>query len=1030
MGQITSSVGLLSGIPIADTVDQLIAISGRPRDQLVNRTSQLQSQQVAIAQLTSLVLGLKLSIDRLGEASLFDSKVATSSDPAALSVAVDQDANPAVGASQYTPVRKAQAHQLLGSPFASLTDPIGAGSVSFQFGGFVDTTTELSLLNGGAGVTRGQIKITDRDGASDTIDLRYVQTVEDVVSAINASNDISIVASTSGDKIRLTDTTSGGGGITVEEVSGGSTAADLGLLSIDGVDTSATVAGDDVLALYNALKLSQINDGAGVGFRSEVDDLVVTFRDGSADLNIDLHAPRNATATTDPVSGVNAGLTFDAVQTGETYDGVTVLFKDNTTITKGNETVDYDSDAKTLTFNIDFGATDANDIVAALAGDVTASLLFTATAGGDGSGLIDLTDTAVTTGGATLDPLKTTLNDVLAVLNAADPARLQAAISGDGDHIELTDLTSGGGSFTVTSAVGGTVAEDLGLTGAAVGGVITSERLLAGLQTTLLGSLSGGAGLGTLGDLDLTDRSGATDTVDLSAAETLDDVITLINAASVGITARVNDARNGILLQDTTGAAASNLIVANGDATNSADKLGVTLDAAQTSINGGALNRHTVSRQTLLSSLNRGQGVDLGQIVITDSTGVANAVDLDPSSGALTTVGEVIDAINALTTVGVTASINETGDGVLLTDTAGGSGTLSVREVGSGTAAADLGILGDAVNTLVEGVPTQRIDGSSRAEIDITAQDSLTDLIDRINALDAGFAAGSFFDGQNYRLTISSDETGRANELLFDTSGAGFTFQETASARDALLLFGTPQTAALGLLVSSSDNTFEGIATGVDLTINEATLEPVSITVETTSDDFVAEVNSFVKAYNNLRGTLEDLTFFNEADETTGILFGSNETLRVDVELSRLLTGSFFGVGDYESLEGIGVRFSDDGTISLDEDALQDAYESDSSSIENLFTHETLGVSAKFAALIEQLAGEDNSLLINRTEALTRKIDENNDRIEFMNGRLEVERQRLLASFLQMEIAIGQFQSNVTLLSSIQPLEPLISTSN
>ena len=67
MGQIQSSVGLVTGVPIVETVDQLISISARPRDLLQSRTNLLQTEQVAITALTSLVLGLKFSSDKLGQ---------------------------------------------------------------------------------------------------------------------------------------------------------------------------------------------------------------------------------------------------------------------------------------------------------------------------------------------------------------------------------------------------------------------------------------------------------------------------------------------------------------------------------------------------------------------------------------------------------------------------------------------------------------------------------------------------------------------------------------------------------------------------------------------------------------------------------------------------------------------------------------------------------------------------------------------------------------------------------------------------
>ena len=92
MGRITSSVGLVSGLPIQDTVDQLMAISARPRDILVQRTELLQAEQVAVTDLTAAVIGVQFSVQGLGKESLFDRRTVTSSDESLLSTTTTGDA--------------------------------------------------------------------------------------------------------------------------------------------------------------------------------------------------------------------------------------------------------------------------------------------------------------------------------------------------------------------------------------------------------------------------------------------------------------------------------------------------------------------------------------------------------------------------------------------------------------------------------------------------------------------------------------------------------------------------------------------------------------------------------------------------------------------------------------------------------------------------------------------------------------------------------------------------------------------------
>ena len=139
-----------------------------------------------------------------------------------------------------------------------------------------------------------------------------------------------------------------------------------------------------------------------------------------------------------------------------------------------------------------------------------------------------------------------------------------------------------------------------------------------------------------------------------------------INNATVGVEAAVNDARNGLVLRDTTGATTGNLIVANADATNTADRLGVAVDAAQNERRQRFAALQVFHEGVRLDTLNNGQGVRLGSFLITDSLGASSGVNLRTVEAK--TVGDVLDLINGLG-LAVEARINDTGDGILLVDT-------------------------------------------------------------------------------------------------------------------------------------------------------------------------------------------------------------------------------------------------------------------------------------------------------------------------------------------------------------------------
>jgi flagellar hook-associated protein 2 len=1028
MGRIQTNIGLITGIPITDTVNSLMALAARPQNLLVGRTQVLQAEQVAVTELLAVLLKMKYITNSLGKQGLFDQRKAVSSDPDTLSVTLIGD--PPKGSFQFAPLRMAQSQQLLSSGFSSDDDPIGGGKLTFRFGDDVERSALLELFDGGQGVTRGKIRITDRSGASAQIDLSTVQTVEDVLEAISGNTMINVMAIAWDDGIRLIDNTGQAvSNLKVQEVGWGTTAASLGLDEIDVDDDVAD--GRDMIRLYEQMDLDLLNDGSGVQTDHVLEDIEYELRDGT-------------------------------------------------------------------------------------------------------TGSIDLSPRT----GAAVDE-ELTLGEILDVINAAEPGKLKVEIAPDGDRLVLTDLTEGGGSFQVQALNESEALSGLGLDGLAVGGVITGRRILGGAGTVLLSSLGGGKGFGQLGSLELTDRTGASATVDLSGSETLEEVIDAVNAASLGIVAQVNQARNGIQLVDTTEASAGNLIVANGDATDTADKLAIAVNDDVLSVNSGDLHLQVVAYNTKLSALNGGAGVARGRFTLIDTH--YNQATLDLGTKDVETVGDVIREINRLG-LDVLAELNAAGDGILIRDTGYGSGKLSVEE-GNTSTAADLHLLGAAVEVDFEGTPTQVIDGTTTytvivdspitaatrlddlnggsgvalaaltivdstgqtdtldlsvgdpqtigdliqkinsLAVDVTAEinetkdgillrdlgggdgelqviegssttasdlnllrsavkvdyegetaqvidgadgrvRSLDELKQKINELDAGVTAMTFMDGSSrpFRLSVVSDRTGKAGRLVFDTSAVGFSMQEAMRAQDALLVFGPPSSAASNVLISSSSNTFRDVLSGVTLEAKQTATNPVTVTVSTDDTDLVANVQTMVDNYNQLREQLDTLTAYDPESDTRSVLTGDLVALRLDSELSYLLSGPFAAAGSIRSLAEVGVDLKKDGTLSFSSSKLRATYSADPAAVREFFTTAEFGVSARFDRLLERLGGEDTSLLAQRLNTLQDKIDRNQERIKFLQERLDAQRERLLLQFYRLELAVGRIQNNLTALDSIKPL--------
>lgn len=1012
MGTIQSSIGLITGIPIQDTVEQLMGISARPRDLLSSRTAALQQEQVAITELTALAVGLDLASAAFGKETLFETTAVASSNKDALSVIQTAD-SVNIQKQSVRVIQLAQTNSFGTRDLGSSTESLGySGQINIETGGFIDSSVALDDLNGGRGVSRGEIRVTDRSGNSAKIDLSSATTIDDVLASINEATDIDVRASTDGDRIVLTDRTGQSvSNLSVAEVGGGSTALDLGLRGLSTASDSAS--GRDIFSLGSSTELSKLRDGRGVGFGSE-EDIAITLRDGT-ELSIDFkdfsRAASKATGTTS-AADPNAQVTIESILEGGEYDGLEVLFVNDVGVAAGNETVELleGSFGKQLVFHIDEGNSTATNIADALAGNEDLAALFTATAGGDGSAAVSTSDFATVDGGSAIAAqTKPTVEDLLRVLNDVDP-KLKASLSASGDSIQLTDLSGGAGTFKVADGSGSTTASDLGLVSEEESDSVTGSVLQTGLQSVSLSTLAGGAGISDLGTLSITARDGSTADVDLSSASSVADVIGAINNSGLEIEAGFNEQGTGIAIRDLSGGTTSNLIVSSLDET--ASKLGLEIDTIDTLANGDNLRAQYVSRNTPLSELNQGQGVITGSFSIADATGKSSIVSiaaLDPQ-----TVGALIDQINGLS-IGVEASLNSRGNGIQIIDTSKGEGTLKISDRNSSTAAAALGIAGSGQSQVIDGEVNHGIVGSQGLSIKVNAADTTATIAAKIQ--EAGkFASASSGGG---RLEILSKRGGVDGRLAVSSEGFDIGLRQTSTAQDAIIEVGESGAAAL---FYSSDNVFSDAISGLSLTAKKASDTPVSVDVTKNNTAVVSSVTNFVSAYNRLVDRMDSLTVFDEATQSVGLLFGSGEVLRIQSQLGSLFSGRISAAGDIKSLGEIGVRLNESGQMTFDSSKLTAKLATDPESVKTFFTKEDTGIASRIKSTVDKLAGIGNSVLLNRNEALQTRIETNNSRIASYNVRLESEEARLFKQFYAMEQAISKLQTNQSFLGNITPI--------
>ncbi|MCL2645977.1 MAG: flagellar filament capping protein FliD [Phycisphaerales bacterium] len=803
----TSSIGPISGIDYGALITGLTQSQQSSIDALTTRINTLDSQNQAILALSAMMTSLKLAATSFTTSAIFRSATATSANPSIMSALAG--VGTPTGSYSFNVQRLASASQMVSQGFNDTTTALGfSGNITLQLGGGkLDDSLSLSKLNGGSGVSRGSIRITDKSGASTLLDLSQAVDVNDVVNTINSATGVRVHASVDNDHLVLTDLSGGTGSLVVANAGATTTASDLGLTA---AASGNTLTGTSLTKLTATTNLNTLNDGNGVR-TSSGGDFTITGSGGAFNVSL--------------------------------------------------------STAKTV-------------------GDV-----------------------------------------ITAINSAGQSAGVTASVSSDGGGITLTD--SGGGTISVSALNGSLAAYDLGILGTgSSSGTLQGDRIASELTGPLLRDLNGGYqgqnGTTTpqFGTITINGES-----IDLSHAYGLNDVIQQINTNSQGVTASINQAGTGITLSSN----ASSFTVADGTG-NLASFLHIdgssTASATGSQTSSGDLRLRYVSDNTLLSSLNGGAGVKPGQISITDGNGVTRTIDLSTSD--VTTIGSVIKKINQ-SGLAISARVNDTGDGILLTQT-GGTLAASVQDINGGTTASDLNIAGTFSNNT--------LNGSYQKTISIAATDSLSNIVTKISQASPQIAASIINDGSGsdpYRLSLASRNSGLNGRIILDGSAIGLDTSTLVQGQDAVLVYGGNANGTGGLLTTSSSNTITGLVPSMTLTLTGT--GATSITVNNDPSQVTTAVQNFVDAYNKIINNIADVTNFDPNNSANnGVLFGNASVRQVQNALGSFVTQTYYNVGSLHSLADVGITVGQDGTLSLDTDKLSQVLATSPDDVRTLFT--------------------------------------------------------------------------------------------
>ncbi len=309
------------------------------------------------------------------------------------------------------------------------------------------------------------------------------------------------------------------------------------------------------------------------------------------------------------------------------------------------------------------------------------------------------------------------------------------------------------------------------------------------------------------------------------------------------------------------------------------------------------------------------------------------------------------------------------------------------------------------------------INGSTTTAITITSATTLADLKTQINNQNSGVVASIVNDGTNYKLVISSRETGTTN---------GFTINNSLTSSGTAVAFASgqnsssgntqnAQNAALtvnGISIASASNTVANAVPGVTVTL----LKAGDMSVKVTKDFSTIKDNlkTIVAQYNKLRH------FYNQ--QTSEGVLGTDSVLREVVsDIKKVLLTSNSNGGRYHYASEIGLEFTTTGDLKLDETKLNTAIDSYSTDLQKLFQG-TTGVDGVLDTLKSTLSSLDGTAGLIKTtrNSIDTSLKGYRDRIDQQQLRLDIRRQELIKQYTAADQAMSRQKQMTSSLSNLQ----------
>jgi flagellar hook-associated protein 2 len=350
--------------------------------------------------------------------------------------------------------------------------------------------------------------------------------------------------------------------------------------------------------------------------------------------------------------------------------------------------------------------------------------------------------------------------------------------------------------------------------------------------------------------------------------------------------------------------------------------------------------------------------------------------------------------------------------------------------VGSGTLTIDMGTYSDAGSPPV--TFTADADVEQKTITIDSSNNTLQGIRDAINSANIGVSATIINDGSNYRLSLSSKDSGTANEirigvtesggaglaqLAYDASAGGVSnLTQNVAAKDAVIKVD-------GITITKSSNTITDAIQGVTLNLTKEMASGTTTKLTLTHDTTAASkaVHSFVDAYNAVNKLIADSTAYNSTTGQSSVLTGDSTLRTVQSQLRSTLSGSILGApAGLSVLSDAGVNFQLDGSLKVNDDKLSAALADPQKDLSRLFVTSadgTIGFGSRVNTLVSGMIFGSNALLNSRVDGINASIKDIDKQLANEKIRLAAVELRYNTQFSALDAMVASMNKTSTFLT-------------